>query len=212
MENLKIMSLDHFKQTELHVHLGGCLSWQDFLELSKDHYKTIDWTLYDESYNQAYGNHPNLTVLIKNALTGKEKALVEFKQLYIYGETDGGDFNKFQAKFNLLICLFRHYVKLNSYQDVIRKIVQTHKKEGIKYIEYRVLYPIHNKIEAIRFHLMHCQVFQEESNSGFSAKYIPGTPRNEPVRGLALVQKLMLENHCFFIRKKEYVFNSEIHK
>lgn len=188
------MTLDYLKQTELHVHLGGCLTWQDFLELCQDHYKQIDWTLYVESYKKAYGKVPNLVNNIEKALQDKPGALGRFKNLYVYGEKDGGDFHKFQAKFNLLLCLFRHYIKLNCYEDIIRKIVKTHKKEGIRYIEYRVLYPINDEMDFIRFHLMHARVLKEESDSTFTAKYLPGIPRNEPLRGTALIQKLMIEN------------------
>ena len=188
------MNFDTLKQTELHVHIGGCLTWYNFLELCKDEYTKIDWSLYITSYQKAYKREPNLIPLIKNALVGKEKALSEFKTLFVFGEKDGGDFNKFQAKFNLLICLFRHYVKLNCYEDVIRKIVRNHKKEGIRYVEYRMLYPIDDINEAIRFHLMHLKVFEEESDLYFTAKYIPGVPRNEVLKGAALIQKIMLEN------------------
>lgn len=188
------MTLNNLKQTELHVHLGGCLTWQDFLELSKDYSKQIDWTLYLDSYKKAYGKIPDLVNNIEKALKGNPEALNKFKKLYVYGEKDGGDFNKFQAKFNLLICLFRHYIKLNCYEDIIRKIVKTHKKEGIRYIEYRVLYPIKDTKDFIRFHLMHARVLKEESDSTFTSKYLPGIPRNEPLRGTALIQKLMIEN------------------
>ncbi len=189
-----VQNINVLKQTELHVHMGGCLTWYDFLELCKDEYSKIDWTLYFESYQKAYKRKPNLLKLTKEAQSGKEKDVSAFKNLFVCGTKDAGDFHKFQAKFNLLICLFRYYTKLNRYEEVIRKIVKSHKQEGIQYIEYRMLYPMDDVNEAIRFHLMHLKVFREESDSSFTAKYIPGVPRNEVVRGTALIQKLMIEN------------------
>lgn len=191
------MKLDYLKQTELHVHLAGCLKWQDFLELAKDHYTKIDWKLYLESYQQAYSYKPDVVKLIKNALSQKVQALDEFKTLYIYGEKNGGSFSNFQAKFNLLICLFRYYRKINRYEDIIRQIIRSHKKEGINYIEYRVLYPMDVVEDALAFHLMHARVMKEECDSTFTARYIPGVPRNEVVRGTALIQKIMLENPVY---------------
>jgi hypothetical protein len=194
---MKLMNLQFLKETELHVHIGGCLHWHDFLEMSKDHFKKIDWSLYEKSYFRAFGCLPGLKHLIKKALDGDGNALKKFRKLFVYGEEDGGDFHKFQAKFNLLICLFRYYHKLNAYDQIIRKIIHTHKKEGIKYIEYRMLYPIANETNALDFHLLHARIIKEESDSTFQAKYLPGVPRDEILRGAALIQKLMLENPTF---------------
>jgi hypothetical protein len=104
-----IMNDLHLAKTcELHVHPGGCLTAQDLLELGRNIYQSVDWTLFTDAYEKAYGMRPDPITLYQNALSDPSTGFDTFKKHFIYTQEDGGDFGRFQAKFNFLICLLRH--------------------------------------------------------------------------------------------------------
>ena len=133
------------KSCELHVHYGGCLTAEDVLELARDVYRDVDWGLYVESYEKAYGERVDVVEMIGKALGGGEAEVEGLAKHYVVGEADAGDFVKFLAKFNLPIALYRHYaVNLDKEEWVqrwiLRRVTDRHRSEGIEYIEYRAYY------------------------------------------------------------------------
>jgi hypothetical protein len=47
--------LQILKGCELHVHIGGCLAADDLLAMGEAHYEAVDWTLFVDSYEAAFG-------------------------------------------------------------------------------------------------------------------------------------------------------------
>ena len=89
------MSPLHLAKTcELHVHPGGCLTAEDLIELGKDFYEDIDWTLFTDAYEKAYGIRPDPIALYRDAISNPTTGLAKFKEHYIYTEKDGGDFGQ----------------------------------------------------------------------------------------------------------------------
>ena len=51
-------SLQAAKTCELHVHIGGSLFAADLLDLARDYYEKIDWSLFVDSFERTYGDVP----------------------------------------------------------------------------------------------------------------------------------------------------------
>lgn len=190
-----MIPLHSAKTCELHVHPGGCLTAEDLIELGKDFYEDIDWTLFIDAYEKAYGIRPDPIALYRDALSNPTKGLAKFKEHYIYTEKDGGDFGRFKAKFNLTISLLRHPPKR---QDLITKMISSaqdrHRKEGITFVEYRCGCSDETRDKFINFHRTQAQILSNASQNNTTARYIISLRRWTAQQDYEWVQELMDEN------------------
>ena len=188
-------SLKAAKTCELHVHLYGGLFAADLLELGRDYYEKIDWSLFVDSFERAYSKRPDPVALFREAL--HKQCLDPIAAHYVYGAEDGGDFARFQAKFNMAICIYRYWWKgLDKVEEIWRRVVAHHRREGLRYVEYRVMAPYdHTQPEAFaQFHQLVARFLQQASDPGFEARYLIGLPRWAPLECYQLVQRLLDEN------------------
>ena len=189
--------LNILKGCELHVHLGGCLFAEDLLELGQDIYEEVDWSLFVDSYEQAFGIRPDPVSLFREALAGGAAGRERLCHHYVVGPEDRGDFARFQAKFNLAICLYRYWRRaLQREEVVVRRILARHRAEGLDYVEYRAMYMFGSEDPDgfLSFHRLNARLIQEACRDGFEARYIISLPRQAPLEGYALVQRLFDEN------------------
>ena len=189
--------LNILKGCELHVHLGGCLFAEDILELGRDVYEEVDWSLFVDSYAQAFGIRPDPIALFREALSNGAAGSEHFQQHYVFNAGDGGDFARFHAKFDLAICLYRYWRRvLQREEDIVRRIVERHRAEGLDYVEYRAMYTYGGEDPEgfLNFHCLNARVIQEAGQDRFEARYIISLPRRAPLEGYALVQRLFDEN------------------
>ena len=180
------------KSCELHVHIGGCLYAEDVLRLAKDHHRDIDWQLFVGSYAEAFGTEPEPLALVEAALSGRTDP---WRRHFVVDAGDRGDFARFQAKFNLTICVLRHLNALHRYDDALDLILDRHRSEGLEYVEYRSM---HMRGTAdpdgfLNMHRRNAQRIQAACGSGFEARYIPSLPRDKPLQGYALIRRLLRE-------------------
>lgn len=186
--------LDLLKGCELHIHTGGGLYAEDLLELGKEFYREIDWELFIKGFENTFGVRPDPVALYEEALHGGESGRQRFQHHYVYGHADAGDFARFQAKFNFLICVYRYWRQdLQREDEVLRQIVERHRREGIDYIEYRGMASIGpDEPEAfIAYHRSHAQTLRNASRDGLMARYAISLPRWAPLESYALVQQLL---------------------
>ena len=183
------------KTCELHVHPGGCLTPQNLLDLGHNIYQNVDWTLFTDTYQQAYNTHPDPISLYKNAINDPINGFEDFKKHFIYTQQDGGDFGRFQAKFNFLICLLRHP---NSHQDMIKTsfqmTVDQAQKEGINFIEYRCGGGEQTHDQFLSFHHKYATILKNATNQNFTGRYIISLRRWNPEEDYEWVQELMDQN------------------
>ncbi|MFA6107390.1 MAG: hypothetical protein WDA75_01345 [Candidatus Latescibacterota bacterium] len=190
------------KACELHVHLGGCLFTEDLLDLGREVYPRVDWRLYVTSFTRAFGTSPDPVVLFREALTGSKAGLARFRRHYVFDESDGGDFSRFQAKFNLAICLYRHWwLVLGREQEVNRRVVERHRSEGVRYVEYRAMAPYGpDQPEGfLAFHTLVARTLREASDRTFRARYLISLPRWAAHESYLLVRQL-LDQHPELVR------------
>ena len=183
------------KTCELHVHPGGCLTAEDLIELGKDFYEDIDWTLFIDAYEKAYGIRPDPIALYRDAISNPTTGLTKFKEHYIYTEKDGGDFGRFKAKFNFITSLLKHPPKR---QDLIIKMISSaqdrHRKEGITFVEYRCGCSDETRDTFINFHRTQAQILSNASQNNTTARYIISLRRWTAQQDYEWVQELLNEN------------------
>jgi hypothetical protein len=85
---------------ELHLHLYGCIRAHDFLAYLAD--REVEWDWYEAEMTKAYGSHPPVRDVLAAHRAGDADAAAAFEELFVFGEPDAGNFDRFQAKFNIL--------------------------------------------------------------------------------------------------------------
>ncbi|MEM7031058.1 MAG: adenosine deaminase [Chloroflexota bacterium] len=181
---------------ELHVHTIGCLYPENILALGKDVYQGMDWTEFVTVYEAAFGIKLNPISLFHDGLHGGDAGLARFRRQVVYGEEDGGDFGRFQAKINLSAGLSAYYRQALSKESLIMKqVVDAHRNEGIDYVEYRMLYRTADDPDgAIDFHKHFIHALQQAEGNGITTGYLLGIPRDAPMAGYDIVQRLFDEH------------------
>jgi hypothetical protein len=165
------------------------------LELGRDQYDKIDWTLFSDGYESAFGLSPDPQALYREALTGAGADVL--KPYCIYDRADGGDFTRFQAKFNFGICLFRHWWHvLGRPEEILQRILARHESEKMRYVEYRAMAPYGpDSPEAFtQFHVTTARAIQAACSSTFQARYLISLPRSAPLETYIITRRL-LEEH-----------------
>ena len=183
--------LQILKGCELHVHTGGCLAADDLLMMGWEHYEAVNWTLFVDSYEAAYGKRIDPHRLYEEAIGGDE-GLARFRRHVIFNEEDGGDFGRFQAKFNFLVCLTRYWRhELQQPEAFGRRVLQRHQDEGLDYVEYRAMYAdlIEKPEGFFVFHRENGRLMQKACNDQFTARYLVSLPREAPLAGYELLQQ-----------------------
>ncbi len=89
---------------ELHMHILGAYYADDVLALGKDVYQQVDWHEHHflETYQAVFGMNPEPQAVFEDALTKSGAGFERLKRLHVYTQEDGGDFARWEAKFNFL--------------------------------------------------------------------------------------------------------------
>ncbi|WP_216213895.1 amidohydrolase family protein [Amycolatopsis aidingensis] len=131
-------------RAELHLHFHGCIRPLPLLRhLARSERVLWDW--YEREMAVAYGSVPPTRRLVERYRQGDSAAAAEFARLFVFGDEDGGNFGRFQAKANLL------WVAANP-EDPTRPWAETdaevarfaaeiradHRRQRIDYAELRV--------------------------------------------------------------------------
>lgn len=86
---------------ELHLHLYGSIGSADLLRhlAGRD---TVLWDLYETRVEAAFGAVPPTREIVERYRRRHDVA-AEFEELFVFGDADGGNFDRFSAKFALLV-------------------------------------------------------------------------------------------------------------
>ena len=87
---------------DLHLHLYGCIRPADLLRHLAAR-ERIRWDWYEEHMLAAYGAVPATREIVERHRQGDPEAADLFAALFVFADGDAGNFDRFQAKFNLLI-------------------------------------------------------------------------------------------------------------
>lgn len=95
------MRYNRRKLADLHTHLYGCIDSADFLDFLLR--REVDWTIYQDNYHRVYGVVPPIAEILERCRRGVAGSRSEFHRLFVFGDDDAGNFDRFQAKYDLLI-------------------------------------------------------------------------------------------------------------
>jgi adenosine deaminase len=174
---------------ELHLHLYGTIRAEHYL----DHLgsREVDWAEYERAYEEAYGAHPPLREILDRHRAGDLDAAGEFKDLFVFGDDDAGCFDRFQAKFNLLIA-GSQFAQLRSRADPIppllreihffvERMLEDQRRQGIQYAEQRLLLGTALSHESAALVLESIlDAYDAASRGGFTARLAASLPRDDP--------------------------------
>ena len=131
---------------DLHLHLYGSIHHQDYLERLTS--RSIDWSAYDEAYQAAFRTRPNIESILDRHRLGEPGSVDDFGRLFVFGDRDAGSFQKFQAKFNMLVSGSSFNAYLNGAGTLTaaitellyfaNKIAVRQQKQGVVYAEQRL--------------------------------------------------------------------------
>jgi adenosine deaminase len=189
------------KFAELHLHLYGTIRPAAFLEWVRD--RDVEWGFYERLYEEAYGWRPAVREIVERHRAGDPAARREFDELFVFGDGDGGNFDRFQAKFALLIS-GSEFTRLHRYDDpvpplvsemefFVRAMLADQRRDGIGYAEQRILMgntlPIDHARRALEALL---DLYREEAVHGLDPRLAVGLPREDPWPMWELVKELAL--------------------
>lgn len=130
---------------ELHLHLYGCIRPTDLLRHLAAR-RRIRWGFYEEHMHAAYGAVPPVREVVERYRNGDPDAEAEFAGLFVFGDSDAGDFDRFQAKFNLLIAGSALADKRAALADIRTEVARfaagiraDHARNSVRYAETRLL-------------------------------------------------------------------------
>jgi adenosine deaminase len=188
---------------ELHLHLYGTIRAHDYLERLGA--RDIDWRYYEKTFERAYGARPPLREILDQHRAGDPDAADAFRRLFVFGDADAGNFERFQAKFNLLIngselmnvATSRHPDPVAPVAEEIdffvTRMLDDQRRQGITYAEQRMLFGPTFEMETIRrLSQSILDRYAAASREGFTARLAMGLPRTDPWPCFELTTELAL--------------------
>ncbi len=109
----------------------------------------MDWSSYEAAYNEAYGETPEIRRILKECRRGTPGSQEEFRQLFVFGDQDAGNFARFQAKYNLLVSGSRWSrlsegtsgfpALIDEVCQFIHQVVARQRQQNVGYAEQRMM-------------------------------------------------------------------------
>jgi len=200
------------KLAELHLHLYGTIRADDYLERLGARAGAIDWAFYEKTYERAYGARPPVRDILQRHLAGDADAASAFRDLFVFGDADAGNFQRFQAKFNLLINgseLMNAAAGLHAdpvppvaeeIDFFVTRMLEDQRRQGIGYAEQRMLFGGNFPIEVMRrLSSSILERYAAATRDGFTARLALGLPRADPWPCFELVKELALGPYGEFV-------------
>jgi adenosine deaminase len=191
---------------ELHLHLYGTIRAEDYLERLGA--RDIDWRFYEKHFERAYGVRPPLRDILDRHRAGDPDAADAFRRLFVFGDADAGNFDRFQAKFNLLIngselmnaASGKHPDPVPPLADeidfFITRMLDDQRRQGIAYAEQRMLYGTTFEMETMRrLSATILKRYAAATRDGLTARMALGLPRTDPWPCFELATELALGPH-----------------
>lgn len=191
-----MQNLTQLSGCELHIHILGAYYAEDVLELGKDVYQQGAWDEYnyEDTYQALFGVRPDPRAIFEEALSNGNDGLELIKRWHVYTQEDGGDFARWQAKFNFFMSIWTRYRDIGGQADVtlLQRMIDRYWKQGLDYIEYRCGTGIGIE-NFLYFHSLCARLLQEASDKQRTARYILSLQRWAPLQAYANVQRLFAD-------------------
>ena len=189
------------KLADLHTHLYGCIHSADFLEFLKD--REVDWARYESNYHRVYGVSPCITHILDRCRRGIADAGAEFDRLFVFGDDDAGNFDRFQAKYNMLnhggvmSGFWRGELPASVVIDetcmFIHKIIARQHRQNLGYVEHRMtLGPDGAQAQSREMLLAMLRTYAAYEDADIQARLAISLPREDPWPNWELVREAAL--------------------
>ena len=206
------------KLADLHQHLYGSIHWQDFLQFLKT--RSVDWTSYQAAFKDAYGDIPPIGRVLEECMNGGPEIEAEFRKLFVFGDEDGGNFPRFQAKYNMLVAgsawstFSRGNMALSEVADEVshfmRQILERQLREGLSYSEQRMtLNPRFTQGQARELLLKMLDTYSEYEGSGIQPRLAVSLSRDDPWVHWDVVRELALGEYGYLLTGVDFCFLEE---
>ncbi len=186
---------------DLHLHLYGAIGPEDFAAHVRG--REVDWPLYEEAFEQAYGCRSPARELLARRSAGEAALETVWRDVFVFGDRDAGNFARFQAKFNLLIAgsAFRRRDEaaalgelLGELRFYVDRILSAQREQGVGYAEHRMLFGPDTPREVVR-EALECILGEFVAERGMTARLAMSLPRGDPWPHWELAQELALGSH-----------------
>ena len=174
---------------DLHLHLYGSIHWRRFLEFIRP--RSVDWTSYEDSFLDAYGERPPIREVLEHCKLGNPESEGEFRRLFVFQDEDAGNFARFQAKYNMLTAPsnWAAFARgssspssvVNEICRFMRQILERQRRENIAYAEQRMtLHPGFTTVEAAGLLRGMLATYSEYEDSDIQPHLAISLPRGDP--------------------------------
>ena len=207
---------------ELHLHMYGTIRAEDYLERLGA--REVDWGFYETMFERAYGSRPPLREILERHRAGDPAARGDFRRLFVFGDADAGNFERFQAKFNLLINgsemmnaasgkLADPAAALTAELDFfVARMLADQRRQGIAYAEQRLMFGPPFTHELVRkLSLAILERYARASRDGFQARLALSLPRRDPWPDWELVRELALGPYGECVTGVDFCYVEEGH-
>ena len=192
---------EHRGLADLHLHMYGSIHYLDYLDFLSD--RDVDWHTYEAGYLEAYGALPPIRSVLERHRSGDLTAIEEFRRLFVFADADGGDFARFQAKYDLLIGgsdFSKHRRGEASFASAvdelcsfIHMIVARQREQGIGYAEQRMLLsPSFTRAQTRALLTAILKSYATYEDSDIQARFAVSLPRDDPWPDWEVVQEVAL--------------------
>ncbi|HEY7070017.1 MAG TPA: hypothetical protein VH479_07890 [Acidimicrobiales bacterium] len=87
---------------ELHAHLYGSVPPEAVLRHLAEDYDRVQWDWYEDFYEATLGARPPTRELVRRFRAGDRSVIPAFRDVYVLGDSDAGDFARFSARGRLV--------------------------------------------------------------------------------------------------------------
>ena len=212
------MKINPPKLADLHQHLYGSIHWQDFLQFLNT--RSVDWSVYESAFEEVYGDIPPIRQILERSRNAVPESEEEFRKLFVFGEEDGGDFPRFQAKYNMLVAgsawstFSRGNVSLSEVAEEIahfmRQILGRQMEEGVSYSEQRMtLSPRFTQGQARELLLKMLDTYREYEGSSIQPRLAVSLSRDDPWVHWEVVKELALGEYGNLLTGVDFCYFEE---
>ncbi|TPV93015.1 MAG: hypothetical protein B7733_22910 [Myxococcales bacterium FL481] len=179
---------------DLHLHLYGAIPaslWHDLIA-GRD----INWHDYERAFAAAYGRHVDMAGVLGQC----DRNSSQWRRHFEFGSDDAGNFDRFQAKFNLLISSSAlagldgsaspwRAVELEL-DRVVDGLAHQQRRHGVDYAEYRMMFgPRHSPATVERAARRICYAMGQQSAT--TMRLALSLPRADPWPMWGVVQAVL---------------------
>ena len=176
---------------ELHLHMYGTIRAEDYLDRLGA--REVDWGFYETMFERAYGERPPVREILERHRAGDPTARDAFRRLFVFGDADAGNFERFQAKFNLLIngseimnaAAGKHADPVPPLAEeidfFITRMLADQRRQGIAYAEQRMMFGPPFTAELVRrLSISILERYAAATRDGLTSRLAFSLPRRDP--------------------------------